>query len=54
MINGIEGLSSIMVSEFNFSQITIEPIQGKTGDMMQPVVYVPRFSVYKHFLPFHG
>lgn len=34
MINAIEGLSSIAVSEFYFSQITVEPTQGKTGDMM--------------------
>ena len=58
MINAIEGLSCIVVSEFqfssvqslsciwlfatpwiaarqfNFSQITVEPTQGKTGDMM--------------------
>lgn len=34
MINAIEGLSSIAVSEFNFNQITVEPTQGKTGDMI--------------------
>ena len=33
MIDGIEVFSSIGVSEFNLSQTTEKPAQGKTGDM---------------------
>ena len=46
MIDGIEVFSSIGVSEFNLSQTTEKPAQGKTGDMRQSMAYALGLSVW--------